>query len=424
MGWSVADQGIISLTNFGLTLAIGRAAAPDDFSLVIIVVNVLLLTQTALQTPLVLTPFMFLAGKESEAELPAYVRHTAIANVALGVVTSLVLLIASAGLDLVDQPAYASATRLAAFPALLMSIRYFIRTFHMMTSRFDRAFVTDSTVGVALGLGLLFLHHSGNVTPSATAFVIALSEVAAVLMTVVVYRPTIARGVAEMIGDVRAGLVSAVRPSARKNWEFGKWLVGSWVLDYLLIRAQFLLLPLLLSLSSLAEYQASFLLLQPMFFLSTGIEVFAWNRGAAIQRSEGTAAMTKLLAKLATGLSATVATYTLIAALFAEPAVRLMFAAKFKALTPAIWFFGAAMLFGAWGKMLSAAMMAIGKTIALTTSNAIGVFVSLSLMVALTPSLGPVGAAAGYSAGILAVACSRALYWHFRVLRPGQPVET
>jgi O-antigen/teichoic acid export membrane protein len=415
--WALLDQAAVSLANFGLDFALARYASPKVYGQFVIVSALILLGYAAIQAPLTLEPLIVLGGKKNDENPIIYARRTLGFSLLISLVSIVVLVVAAAFFWISKSFIYARAALLASVPLLLMNLRFFIRSFYIMKGEFAKAFGSDLSVLIVIGVGALGLAHLRELDDLTAVALMTVAEAAASLLLMATKHEQFFRIIADLVCDLKAEPAFWKWKEARENWDYGKWLLLTRGANYASQNAQFLLLPLFVSLASLAGYRACYLLAKPVYLFTTGLEAYAWNRSVEHMKNGGVVEMQGFLGKMAFLVSILITWYTLLVGLNAPLVLRTVYAGKFGELAGLVWFFAIASLLAFWGKLLGTGLRVLESTRVLFSSTLYTSVISIAAVLILARFIGVAGAAIGYALSSLVSVAFLAGYWRREVLR-------
>lgn len=416
--WAVLDQAAVSLVNFALNFSLARWASPEVYGVFVIVFSLLLLVYSSIQVPLVLDPLIILGGKKGQVSQTVYARRSLLFSIAISVVSVGVLFIGALLLGLMGEVIYARAAFLASMPLFFMGFRYFVRCFYIMKGEFFKAFINDASVLFVLGLGFIGLIYWGTINEWTVVILLCVAEFVASSLWLVIKRVQVCRVVYGLFRDVKLQPAFWRWDEIRQNWGYGKWLLLANGASYAYQNAQFLLLPLFVPLAGLAGYRASFLLAQPIYLFTTGLEAFAWNRGTRAMHRGGLGELQGFMVRMGVLVSLLILLYTGLIGTQAHWIMELAYGGKYTEFSRLIWFFSLAALFGFWGKILGAGF----RSLEATNVIFLGVFytgmVGFVVFLVLTRAFGVTGAAVSYMVSSFVSTLILAGYW-YRVVKGG-----
>ncbi|MGQ9784816.1 MAG: lipopolysaccharide biosynthesis protein, partial [Armatimonadota bacterium] len=410
--WALFDQAAVSLANFGLNYALARYASPEVYGQFVIVFALLLFVYGSIQAPLTLDPLIILGGKINDKETQfMYARRTLGFHLLISLVSIVVLLVVGAFSWTFQNLIYARAMLLASVPLLFMNLRFLIRCFYIMEGEFAKAFRSDLSVLIVVGLGavgLVYLREPGD---WAAVALMTIAEAAATLLLMTTKHKQLLRVFSGLVSDIKAQPMVWKWKEARQNWDYGKWLLLANGANYAYQNAQFLLLPVFVSLANLSGYRACYLLAQPIYLFTTGLEAYAWNRSAERMKSGGVRELQGFLWKMTWLVSTLILSYALLIGLRSHVVLETVYAGKFGEFAHLIWFFTTASLFAFWGKMLGTGLRALEATHALFSSTLYAGGIGLIAFLVLTKFLGVTGAAISYVGASFVSVLFLIAYW-------------
>ena len=411
--WALLDQAAVSLANFGLNFALARYASPEVYGQFVIVFALLLLAHSSIQAPLTLDPLIILGGKINDKETQLiYARRTLGSHLLISLVSIVVLLVVAGFSWTFQNLIYARATLLASVPLLFMNLRFFIRCFYIMKGEFAKAFRSDFSVLIVVGLGAVGLVSLREPSDWAAVSLMAIAEAAATLLFITTRRKQLLQVVSGLLSDIKAQPAFWKWKEVRRNWDYGKWLLLANGANYAYQNAQFLLLPVFVSLDSLAGYRACYLLAQPIYLFTTGLEAYAWNRSAERMKSGGVREFQGFLWKMTCLVSIFIVLYVLLIGLSSHLVLETVYAGKFGEFADLIWFFTIASLFAFWRKMLGAGLRVLEATGALFSSTLYTGAAGIVAFLLLIKFMGVTGAAIGYALSSFLSVAFLAVYWY------------
>ena len=411
--WALFDQAVVSLANFALNLALARYASPEVYGQFVIVFALLLFVYGCIQAPFTLDPLIILGGKINDKETQLiYARRTLGFHFLISLVSIVVLLVVGALSWTFQNLIYARAMLLASVPLLFMNLRFFIRCFYIMKGKFGEAFRSDLSVLIVIGLGVVGLIYMREPSDWAAVALMTMAEAAATLLLMATKRKQLLRVISGLVSDIKAQPMVWKWKEVRQNWDYGKWLLLANSANYAYQSVQFLLLPVFVSLASLAGYRACYLLAQPIYLFTTGLEAYAWNRSAERMKSGGVRKLQGFLWKMTCSVSIFILLYALFIGLTSRVVLETIYAGKFGEFAVLTWFFTTASLFAFWGKMLGTGLRVLEATSALFSSALCTGVVGVVAFLLLTRSVGVTGAAISYALSSFLSVALLSMYWH------------
>lgn len=404
----LADQAVISATNFITVIVLARALTPSDLGAFVLAYTGLLLLN-GLQTALVTQPHNVLGQARSG---PAYATYTSTSGVAqLGLALPLGgLALAAAAVAHAAGSATAAGILLALVPAIVTwQVQEFARRVLYTERRLGAALLADLLSYGGQAAVLVALAAAGRVAPAGAILVVA---------------ATSALGAAFGGWKIRSSLVRQFdRAALRENWEFGKWLgaaiAASWLAGHLYVY----LSAIVLGPTATGALRATQVILGPLnsFFLFL-FTVLPIQFARTLNRSGNEGLHAELRrAWLATSLP--VVLYCVLAAVFASPALRLLYGDTYEPYAGLVVLFSAYYLVMHMVFLLTSALSARRQTRSLFRGSAYAGMVGAVVGWPLLATLGVEGAAVGMILGAFVVAVA---YWQAYQTAPattGSPDE-
>ncbi len=206
--WAVADQLLISATNFATMVLLARGLSQEAFGSFTLIYSVLLFANS-LQSGLITQPHNILGIARHGEDYTCYTTSTAVSQLFFGAVAALAVLAAWA---VARCAAWSVAPLLLTLaPSIVFwQLQEFVRRILYTEGRLAAAFVNDSISygGQALAIAALWW-LDGLTAPLALGALAATSAIAAALGG----------------WQIRGSLAGRIDPSVcAENWHFGKWL--------------------------------------------------------------------------------------------------------------------------------------------------------------------------------------------------------
>jgi len=280
-----------------------------------------------------------------------------------------------------------------------------------MKGEFAKAFINDLSVLIVIGLGVLGLIFLSDPTDWMGVILLTIAEAAATLLLITTKRKQLLRVILGLLSDIKTQPVIWKWKEVQRNWNYGKWLLLASGANYAYQNAQFLLLPAFVPLVSLAGYRACYLLAQPIYLFTTGLEAYVWNRSVERMKSGGARGLENFLWKMIYLVSFPILLYALLVGLSPRVILELAYNGKFGEFGGLIWFFTSASLFAFWGKMLGTALRVLESTRALSLSTLYAGVVSMVAFLLLTGFGGVKGAAISYALSSFLTVVFLSIYW-------------
>ncbi|HZN65461.1 MAG TPA: oligosaccharide flippase family protein [Tepidisphaeraceae bacterium] len=311
--WGIADQMLISGTNFVTMVFLARGLGPAAFGAFSLVYGAMLFVNS-IQGALIIQPHSVLCASRKGQACADYTLSTAVAQLFFAAAAA-VLSGAAGGVSfLAGWPT--THLFLALAPCIAAwQLQEFTRRVLYDERRLGAAFANDvisyggqtAVVATLWALGLL-------TAPIALYAIMATSALAAVV------------GAWQLRSNLRGRFSRSV---FSENWRFGKWLAGAEIGYWASNQFYLYLTGILLGVAATGVLRAGYVIFGPTRILGFFLRTVLPNRFARTLADDGDPAMREQV-KLVTSVSAPLmATYCLLVAVFADPLVRLLYGPQF-----------------------------------------------------------------------------------------------
>lgn len=216
---ALCDQGLVSVTNFATAVIIGRVCGKAELG-VYTLAWTLITVVTGILATLIITPYIVFSPQMGRARRRQYLGSILGHQLLLSLIFALSM---AAGAALGSRLGWlsdtmASVVRTSAAAVGFISLREFIRNVSFADLRIGRAFSVDLAACLVQAAGMLLLLHFGALTVSRTFTILGIASAMAAVGWLAVYR--------EAFRFDRRLCV----PDLKRNWAFGKWVLGSGLL--------------------------------------------------------------------------------------------------------------------------------------------------------------------------------------------------
>jgi O-antigen/teichoic acid export membrane protein len=216
---SLADQAASSAATFVTGAIIGRTCPREQFGMFALSLSVLAWA-TNMQSAFVTTPYIYSSAALDHEGRRAYAGSTFLGQSVYAIVATCIVLVAAFVTSL--QPSRAQfASILLALAVVLwcLLVKEYCRQMAFAHLSVVSAFWLDVSVGVLQIGGLLGLASWGEMSVTRAYWIIGAASAVPSLVWLVVHRHDFAYQ------------RTALRPAARRNWEFGRWLPGGYIMN-------------------------------------------------------------------------------------------------------------------------------------------------------------------------------------------------
>ena len=310
--WAAADQGLISLTNFVAAIILGNAVEPEQFGIYAVG---FLMTRfaRAIQDGLIVQPLNALGAVLDERSFQEYAASTGLLQIILAVTSA----IAAASLGwmltiLGNDVAGPTATALW-FLLLTWQLSEFIRRAFYTRNEVPKA-VLNTGVASVVRLGILWWWGSqAALNGKAGLDAIGWGALAAGLL-----------GVWQARG-YWAWRNIHLWETFKRNWKFGGWIMGGALTNWVASEVYPLLAAGIISFAAAGAYRALQNLVAPVHVLLRATDTFFTPRASKVFHQSGFPGLSRILKIIYLVAGIPVLGLLVIAILFPEPLLRLLY---------------------------------------------------------------------------------------------------
>jgi O-antigen/teichoic acid export membrane protein len=326
--WAVTDQGLFALTNFTVSVLLGRWLSPSDYGAFAVAFSVLLFMGTV-HTALLTEPMLIFGPSRFRERTAAYVRQLSTLNFLLTSVMGVVLLLVVAALTVL-QPPFMAATTLAALavsaPAILFL--WLMRRACYIESRPRLAAASGLVYALIVPAGMFSLKHVGALTAASGLMIMGISGiVVAWWLTLRLTRASAEPTTAFTRSEV-----------TRAHWTYGRWALGSGLLSWVPSNAVVLALPLWYSLADAGTLRVATTLMLPVLHVQGALGLLFMPALVRARLSGQLRSRAIAMGSLFLALSAIYAPLVLI---FGSWAVQLLFGTQYSVDGTTLWLLAA-----------------------------------------------------------------------------------
>ncbi len=381
--WAIADQSLISATNFFTMVLLARALSPAAFGVFTLAYAVLLF-MNGIQSALITEPHNVLGATRDGNDYIGYTTAIGLAQLLLIAVSALVtgtaaVIAAFAGWSI--APVLVALT-----PALVAwQLQEFVRRVLYTKTNVPAAFKNDLLSYGGQIIGIATLWRTGHLTPTGALLVLAATSLLGLLL-----------GLWQVRSHLRRSLVADYWSSAiGEQWRFGKWLLGTTLLTWTSGQLYPMLVAGFVSLGATGAMKAMLTIMGPThLFLNAMGPLFMPRAATAYQQGHAPAARA-FFRKILWVTAPLMLIYCLGVAAFAHPVVRLLYGDQYAEYS---WFLAILALVYALiylRTVVTVILRSMGVTAPIFVANLWSTVVVLTLGVAAVYSLGVVGAGLG-----------------------------
>jgi O-antigen/teichoic acid export membrane protein len=377
--WGLSDQALISATNFMTMVLLARSLTPTAFGYFSLVYMGLLFVQY-LQFAVITQPHNVLGATRSGAEYAHYTSSTAIIQILFTVISALLVL---GGGAFAHLAAWDIATLLFALaPALIAwQLQDFARRVLYTEGRLGAAFANDIISYGGQVVVVVALWRLGQLSGPAVLYALA---------------TTSALGIIVGAWQLRGSLSRHIEPAVfRENWQFGKWLGGVHIANWLSIELYVYLAAMILNVAAAGALRATMVLLGPLNILLFFLNSVLPTRFTRTLTTGGEVALHAQLKMAYTLTAPLLGAYCLLVAIFAEPLLQLMYGSNYVGYGGLVVLYAAFYFITYLGIVLSAALRAMKLTRATFVSYIYAALIAITFGWPLIWAAGAYGAVLG-----------------------------
>jgi O-antigen/teichoic acid export membrane protein len=312
--WVVADQMLISGTNFVTMLLLARALSPSHFGLFTVVYSGLLLAN-GLQGALICVPHNVLGAALQGEAYARYTTATAVSQVLASVLVAALVLASGA---FAHAAAWGVAPLLVALAPSIVAwqLQEFVRRVLYTEGRVAGAFLNDIISYGSRTVVIVILWARDALTGPAGLYAFAATSALAAGLGGWQLRDSLRRHVD--------------RAAIRENWHFGKWLAGAEILEWLSSAQMYqYLTAILLGPAATGLLKGAQIVLGPTRMLALALDTVLPTRLAQTLAQSGKQALHAQLKATLLFVVPPIAGYCLLVAVFAGPVLRLLYGDRY-----------------------------------------------------------------------------------------------
>jgi O-antigen/teichoic acid export membrane protein len=217
--WALADQAIVSATNFLTNVMLARFMGLREFG-VFALAWMSVLFVNGLQTALIVAPMMSIGPKQAESERPTYFGAVVFQEIILSVFCLILVFVAVSGASgFLHHPELRQLALPLAVAAFAYQMQDFLRRYFFATRR-SRHALADDALSYLPQLPILFLlHHVGHLNSAMALWVMASTSIIGTVVGWFWLEP---------IAFDRF----RIREVWQRHWKVSRWLTGSALLTW------------------------------------------------------------------------------------------------------------------------------------------------------------------------------------------------
>ncbi len=307
-----ADQAIISLANFLATIILARNITPTELG-VYGVGFVMLRLIRAVQEGLVVQPLNVFGAAMDENDFRAYASSNLLIQIGLAICAALGVAVGGTILTNLGNDTAGPTLFALWFVFLTWQVQEFLRRVFYTRGMVPYALLNDIIANLTRLVLLLWWSGQGALDGAAGLNAIAWGAFAAIVPGMWQTRRFWARS------------YDNIRSTLRRNWRFGRWLMGSAIANWVAIEFYPILTAGLVSFAAAGAYRALQNLVAPIHTILRAADTFFTPRAARLYTQLGDAALARYLRLIYLVLGLPIAALLGVAIVFAEPLLSLLY---------------------------------------------------------------------------------------------------
>jgi O-antigen/teichoic acid export membrane protein len=310
------DQSVISLSNFVATIILARNVDPTQLG-VYGVGFVSLRLVRAFQDGLIVQPMNVFGASMTQDDFKRYASSTSLFQIGLAILSASVVAVLGWALIEMGNDTAGPTLYILWLPFLWWQFQEYLRRMLYTRGKVLSAVIT-SLIGNGARIALMvYLANQGRLTGTAGLEAIAWGAFAALIPSLWFTRNYWTRQIASL------------KETWQKNWNFGRWLLGSFLANWAAVEFYPVLTAGLISFAAAGAYRALQNLVAPIHLLLRAIDTFLTPRAAKLYEKDGPQALTRTLRSIYLAISFPVAVLLIIALVFPEQLLSLMYGDTF-----------------------------------------------------------------------------------------------
>ncbi len=309
---SAIDQGVISLSNFLATIILARNVDPTQLGVYGVGFVTLRLVR-AFQDGLIVQPMnVFGAGMEQD-EFKQYATNTSLFQIGLALISASVVAVSGWVLTELGNDTAGPTLFALWLPFLWWQMQEYLRRMLYTRGLVIKAVISSFIAnGVRIAI-MIYLVNQGTLSGVTGLEAIAWGSFVALFPSLWYTRHHWTRKLVNLKG------------TWRRNWSFGRWLLGSTLTNWVAVEFYPILTAGLVSFAAAGAYRALQNLVAPIHLLLRAVDTFLTPRAANLYEKNGQRALTHTLRSIYLALGLPVLGILIIAMLFPEQLLTLIY---------------------------------------------------------------------------------------------------
>lgn len=381
--WGIADQALISATNFCVMLLVARDIGPSAFGMFVVAYTVLLFANSV-QAALFTQPHNVLGSRRQGRDFAAFTTATGIGQAVFACGAS--VSIAAAGIVMIAAGVETGWTIILLGPTCFAwQLQEFVRRVLYTQSDYQSAFVNDvMTYGGQLAVITLMWrggHLSAETAIGAIGIAAGFGGLLGMWQLRKLYIPKLDHG--------------TIRRYLAENWDFSRWLLGGSLTAWTSSQLYPILTAGLVSAAAAGGLRATLNLVAPTHIILKSMESMLPSRSANAYHLTGLSGLRDKVFGFAVPAGLAIAGYCLVVSSFAKPVLGWLFGSTYEAYWWLVPLMAIVYVLAFSSTVASILLSSINKTSPMFYANAISAALVLTLGIWSVSQYGLVAAAAG-----------------------------
>jgi len=400
--FTLANQGVVSATNFLTGVAIGRFCTKDQFGLYMLGFSIILFV-TDLQISLISTPYMIYSPRLKGSDLRLYNGSSLLHQIVFSVL--LILALAAWGGYLffgLGPPGLAPILLTLSAVIVFIMMREFIRRFCFANLAMRTSLVFDSLISILQLSALFLLAHFGFLSANRTIWIIGCACGFGSAAWLLLYRRSFALRIGQSLIDFKT------------NWKFAKWVFASGILWAVSMNLYPWFLTVFHGTASAGEWGACLGVLGLVNVPLAGIQNFIGPKISNVYAKNGVIELRSFTFKISMLVGSIMSALCCVLYLFGDPLMVFLYGAKYTGNGTVVFVLALSLVAASLAFAFSRGLFALERADIDFKVNFVPLLILFTFGIWVVRSHGPLGAAYGLLLANLAAAAVR--FFSFTIL--------
>ena len=393
---TLADQAVVSITNFLTGIIIARACSKEGLGLYMLGFSIILFA-TDMQTSVIATPYMVYAPRLKGRAHALYTGSTLIHQLVFCLITTIGVICAAFIVSRGSGPKGLGPVLWALGLVIgLIVLREHARRITFARLRFKTTFILDACIGAGQIGGLLLLAHFGLLSVGRAYWAIGLLCGIAVLVWLWSDRNFYHLSISDSLADLK------------RNWVLGKWVLASGLVWTIAMNLYPWILAAFHGVASTGVWAACLGVVSIANPALKGIQNLVGPKIAHVHATKGPKALHRLVLKITTLIAIPISLYCLAMFIWGNRLLTLLYGRQYAGNGLVVAILALNLLIGALAFSFSPALFAVDRAHVDFLINFTALFIMATLGLWMVHTYGVLGAAIGLLGGNFAASTVRA----------------